>query len=69
MIKVNCNDIKGNNSVLLIIWLPSEWESTLIEKNLPFQGQILSFKRRLHFGRASVAKEANRKSPKFFPKA
>ena len=69
MIKVNCIDIKGNNSVLLIIWLPSEWESTLIEKNLPFKGQILSFKRRLRFGRASAAKEANRKSPKLFQKA
>ena len=45
-----------------LVCLSSQWRSTLQGKNLLPQEQVLSFNRRHPCERASLSKEANRKS-------
>ena len=68
MVTVQNSDEKifrGSNSTILLF--PSQWGSSLKEKNMLFYEPILSFKSRPHFERTSLSKEASRLSQNLCP--
>lgn len=58
---------QGKQLYHFICYLPSHKEQTFKENNLLLEEEIVSFKSRFHFPRASSSQETKRKAHKLFP--